>query len=86
MRTRAGGDETLQRVLMRYYASARRQLDSAGYTGALSDLISEKDWRDAVANTLDDLREADNGAVAQSYLYGELRAVLGERIRNQRVS
>ena len=53
---------------------------------SLADLVSEVDWEEMVGNLLEDLHERDNGAVAQSYLYGELRSILGERIRLERLN
>jgi hypothetical protein len=81
---RAGGDEVLERIMLRYYANAKKELAEYGYTEPLAVLISDEDWRFAVSNALEDLEEADNGAVAQSYLYGEMRNIIGGRIRQER--
>lgn len=82
-RARDGGDEVMRHILLRYYDSARRDLDDSGYSGTISSLVSEKDWNEVVSNTLEDLAEDDNGAVARSYLYGEIRAIVGQRIHHQ---
>jgi hypothetical protein len=84
-RASAGGDAVLEHILLRYYNTARRELSRVGLDGPLSELVGMDDWREAVGNTLEDLEEADNGAVAQSYLYGELRTLLGEKIRRERL-
>jgi hypothetical protein len=79
--TRSSEEDVLQRVLLRYYDSARRQLAACGHQGPLAGLVSDADWQEAVSNLLEDIQDTDNTAVAQSYLYGELRSILGERIR-----
>ena len=46
---RAGGDAVLKRVLLRYYATAQRELAACGYSDVLARLVSDQDWVEAVA-------------------------------------
>jgi hypothetical protein len=78
------GDELLARVIRRYYDRAKNDLAASGYTAPLSELVTLDEWKVAVGNALEDLLEEDAGAVATSYLYSEIRSVLGEKIRKMR--
>jgi len=80
----AGGETVLQRALLRYYETAQCELRAGGYIGPLAALISDEDWQEVVSNLLEDVAEDGSCAVAQSYLYGELRSLLSERIRTLR--
>ncbi len=78
-----GGDELLKTVIRKYYDydKAAEKLAACGYDGSVASLVTFDEWSAAAGNTLEDLLEEDSGAVAASYLYSELRSLLGEKIR-----
>lgn len=82
----AGGDPLLKSIVRSYYDVAKAEFAACGYVGTVSELITAEDWTYAVDNTLEDLLEEDNGAVAASYLYSELRSLVGEKIRQMHLA
>ena len=83
-RAKAGGEELVRRVTRRYYVHAQTELAECGYDGPLSELITEQDWLRAAENALEDAGEEEGDAISITYLYLELRGVLGSRIRTMR--
>lgn len=83
-RARSGGDELLRDVLALYYNEAQQDLRAVGAHDAARDiagLVTLDDWRAVVDNVLDDLECAADGALARTYLYAELRAIVAEKVR-----
>lgn len=84
-RAQAGGESFVKRIIAPYYDDARRELADCGYSRPLGELISEGDWLRAAHHALEDVADEEGVVIAPtSYLYLELRGVLGSRVRAMR--
>lgn len=59
----------------------REQLRDAGQSDVFGDVFIRDDWTTAVSNVVDALLEHGDEAVARTYFYAELRAVIDEGMR-----
>ena len=78
--------DVVKAILVRYYDKAADELRAVGspYSENLAALKSRADWRAVIVNVIDDLQVSDEGAVARTYLYAELRALVAEKLRRAR--